>query len=121
MDEAYFLYFEEVDFTLSAAQAGWPCWYVPASRVVHLVGQASGVTDPHQQRRRRPAYWFESRRRYMLKHHGPARAALADLLFVIGRFSWHARRMIQRKPDDTPEHLLRDFLGQSVFAKGFDV
>ena len=45
MDEGYFMYFEEVDFCLRAARKGWPCWYVPASRIVHLVGQSSGVTD----------------------------------------------------------------------------
>ena len=44
LDEGYFMYFEEVDFCLKAARAGWPCWYVPSSRVVHLVGQSSGVT-----------------------------------------------------------------------------
>ena len=45
------MYFEEVDFCHRARRAGWPCWYVPAARVVHLVGQSSGVTDP----RSRPA------------------------------------------------------------------
>ena len=32
LDEGYFMYFEEVDFCLRARRAGWPCWYVPASR-----------------------------------------------------------------------------------------
>src|SRR2546426_422348 len=45
MDENYFMYYEEVDFCRRAHRAGWPCWYVPASRIVHLVGQSSGVTD----------------------------------------------------------------------------
>ena len=43
LDDDYFLYFEEVDFCRRLA-AGWPCWYVPVSRVVHLVGQSLGVT-----------------------------------------------------------------------------
>ena len=46
LDEGYFMYFEEVDFCRRARRAGWPCWYAPSSRVVHLVGQSSGVTDP---------------------------------------------------------------------------
>ena len=59
MDEGYFMYFEEVDFCHRARRAGWPCWYVPAARVVHLVGQSSGVTDPRRAaRKRRPGYWF---------------------------------------------------------------
>ena len=42
LDDRYFMYFEEVDFALRARRAGWPCWYVPSSRVVHLVGRSSG-------------------------------------------------------------------------------
>jgi len=119
LDEGYFLYFEEVDFSLKARHAGWSCWYVPESRVVHLTGQASGVTDPRQRRNRRPAYWFESRRRYYLKHLGRARSGLADLAFTAGSLSWRVRRVIQRRPDVDPEHLLRDFVRHSVFSKGF--
>ena len=120
LDEDYFMYFEEVDFTLRALEAGWPCWYVPESRVVHLVGQASGVTDPHQRRRRRPGYWFESRRRYYLRHLGRARTALADLTVAAGNLTWQARRIVQGKADDTPEHFLGDFVRNSVFVKGFE-
>ncbi len=64
LDDGYFMYFEEVDFCLKASRAGWPCWYVPASRVVHLVGQSSGVTDASPAAKRRPRYWFDARTRY---------------------------------------------------------
>jgi N-acetylglucosaminyl-diphospho-decaprenol L-rhamnosyltransferase len=119
LDERYFLYFEEVAFIRQALLAGWPCWYVPTSRVVHLVGQASGVTDPRQSRRRRPDYWFESRRRYLLTNLGPGRAAIADLAHLLGLVAWRARCLIERKADNTPAHLLADSLRHSVFAKGF--
>jgi GT2 family glycosyltransferase len=119
LDEGYFMYYEEVDFTLSARKAGWSCWYVPASRVVHLVGQASGVTDPKKARRRRPAYWFESRRRYMLKHFGVEGAVAADLATIAGQALWQVRRVVERKADDTPERFLRDSVRHSVFSTGF--
>ncbi|HVZ36603.1 MAG TPA: glycosyltransferase family 2 protein, partial [Polyangiaceae bacterium] len=35
-DEAFFLYYEETDLCLRARHAGFRCWYVPTSRVVHL-------------------------------------------------------------------------------------
>ena len=60
LDEKYFLYFEEVDFCLRAKKSNWPCWYVPQSRVVHLVGQSSGVTDTKRPAKRLPKYWFDS-------------------------------------------------------------
>jgi GT2 family glycosyltransferase len=110
LDEGYFLYFEEVDFCRRARAAGWPCWYVPASRVVHLVGQSSGVTDGKRPPRRVPRYWFDSRRRYFRKNHGRPYALLADAAWVLGFSLWRLRRRIQRRPDRDPPGLLWDFL-----------
>ncbi|AFY77766.1 putative glycosyltransferase [Pleurocapsa sp. PCC 7327] len=110
MDEEYFMYYEEVDFCLQAKKAGWSCWYVPESRVVHLVGQSSGVTNTKIPPQRRPQYWFDSRRRYFLKNHGWMYAALADFLWLFGFILWRVRRVIQRKPDPDPPYLLEDFL-----------
>ncbi len=109
-DEAFFLYFEEVDLCLRARQAGWTCWYVPGAQVVHLAGQSSGVTDRRAVRKRRPAYWFESRRHYFRKHFGWSGKFLADLAWSLGFLSFRIRGPIQGKPDLMPEHLLRDFI-----------
>ncbi|MCA8961184.1 MAG: glycosyltransferase family 2 protein [Planctomycetes bacterium] len=117
LDPVYFLYYEEVDFCLAARRSGWRCAYVPASRVVHLVGQASGVTNPDSVKRR-PAYWFESRRRYFAKNHGRLYTALADLAWIMGYLSWRIRRWIQRKPDPDPPHFLADFVRHSIWARG---
>jgi len=40
-DEQIFIYSEEIDLALRYARAGWQCWQVPASRVVHLGGQST--------------------------------------------------------------------------------
>jgi GT2 family glycosyltransferase len=119
MDEAYFMYYEEVDFCRRAADAGWECWYEPRSRVIHLVGQASGVTDRLQANKRRPAYWFESRRRYFLSHLGRGRTLLADTLFMGGFGLWRVRRRVQGKPDPDPTRFLSDFFSHSVWRRGF--
>jgi GT2 family glycosyltransferase len=110
LDEGYFMYFEEVDFCHRARRAGWPCWYVPAARVVHLVGQTSGVTDPKAARRRRPGYWFLARRRYFLGNRGRAATLLADLAWATGHASYRLRRILQRKPEDDAQSLLWDFI-----------
>ena len=110
LDEKYFMYYEEVDFCLRANRAGWPCWYVPASRVVHLVGQASGVTDEKKPKKRRPAYWFESRRRYFLLHSGRAGTFLADTFWVLGHAVYKATVVARKKPANDPEKLLGDFV-----------
>ncbi|WP_404784561.1 glycosyltransferase family 2 protein [Altericista sp. CCNU0014] len=116
-DEDYFLYFEEVDFCHRAQQAGWECWYVPESRVVHLVGQSTGVTDTRRSPQRMPQYWFESRQRYFLKFHGARYTAIADLLWMVGFALWRVRRWLFRKPDSDPPYFLRDFFRNSIWVK----
>ena len=69
-DEAYFLYFEETDFCLRAKRVGFPTWYVPESRVMHIQGQSTRVTGLHTRMKRLPPYWFESRRRYFIASYG---------------------------------------------------
>jgi GT2 family glycosyltransferase len=110
LDESYFLYFEEVDFCLRARRAGWSCWYVPGSRVVHLVGQSSGVTDTKRPPRRVPPYWFASRRHYFEKNHGRLYTLSADVTWTLAHGLWRLRRRLQRKPDTDPPHLLGDFI-----------
>ena len=118
IDEAYFMYCEEMDFCLQANKAGWSCWYVPESRVVHLVGQSSGVTDTKAARKRMPQYWFDSRRRYFIKNYGFLYAALTDVCWASGFAVFQVRRAVQGKPDNDPPNYLQDFLLNSVFFKG---
>jgi GT2 family glycosyltransferase len=118
LDEKYFMYFEEVDFCLQARDAGWTCWYVPQSHVVHLVGQASGVTDTRKAPTRRPAYWFESRRRFFTKNRGLLNAVAADIAFSGGYLLWRLRRPLQGKPDVDPPYLLRDMIQHSALLRG---
>jgi N-acetylglucosaminyl-diphospho-decaprenol L-rhamnosyltransferase len=117
MDEKYFMYFEEVDFCLAARRAGWTCWYVPTSRVVHLGGAATGGAKSENSRRR-PTYWFDSRRWYFIKNHGLIYAVLADIAFAVGFALWRLRRAIQRKADPDPPKLLCDFVRNSVLVRG---
>ncbi|UIE39484.1 glycosyltransferase family 2 protein [Leptodesmis sichuanensis] len=117
MDEGYFLYYEETDFCLQAKRAGWPCWYVPQSRVMHIAGQSTGVRSEDRAPKRLPQYVFDSRRRYFVKNHGWLYAALADLAWSIGYSLWSMRRVIQRKPNTDPPYLFLDSLRNSVFLK----
>ena len=92
LDEGYFLYFEEVDFCLRARRAGWKIWFVPQSRVVHFEGSSTGIGDIA---RRRPQYWYDSRRRYFVKQFGILGLILADTLWAVGRASLTLRQMLQ--------------------------
>jgi GT2 family glycosyltransferase len=111
-DESYFLYFEETDLCLRALAKGFQVWHVPQSRVMHIRGQSTGVTVLNQKPKRLTAYWYESRRRYYLKNHGPAYAMMVDLAALGAGCVGFTKRLIKGEPR-TP-YMLRDLLAQSV-------
>jgi N-acetylglucosaminyl-diphospho-decaprenol L-rhamnosyltransferase len=100
MDERYFLYYEETDYCMKARRAGFTCWYVPQSRVMHISGQSTGVTG-RARPRRFPGYWFESRRRYFTKNHGVAYAAFSDVAFVASAGLGWLKDRVQGREDET--------------------
>jgi N-acetylglucosaminyl-diphospho-decaprenol L-rhamnosyltransferase len=115
IDEGFFLYFEEVDFFYRAAKAGWQTWYVPAAKVMHIEGAATGIKSD----KRRPQYWYDSRRRYFIKHHGLLGLVCADVLWGIGRFSYMFRRLLRlgaQEPSADPKFLAWDLLAGDAKA-----
>jgi N-acetylglucosaminyl-diphospho-decaprenol L-rhamnosyltransferase len=119
LDEGFFTYFDDIDFCFNAKQHGWLTCYVPESRVVHLVGQSSGVDSAKP--KRRPAYLLEARRRYFVKNHTAVYAAMVDAGMIAGIALARLRRLLTRTGRDTPPYLLSDSIRHSVFAKGFKV
>ncbi len=118
MDEAYFLYYEETDFCRRARQFGWTCAFVSESRVVHLVGKSSGVTDRTNTTRRRSAFWFESRRHYFEKNHGRLYAAGADAALILGTLVHRLKTTVTRQPSGLPDQFLSDLVRHSAFWPG---
>lgn len=116
LDEKFFMYYEETDFCLRAADAGWQRWYVPSSRIVHLVGQSSGVTGTQRSIKRRPRYWFESRHHYFRKHFGGLSTLVADLLWLINYPVGRLWQWIKREPRVDPPWLWWDFLRYNTLS-----
>jgi len=116
-DEGYFLYHEETDLCLQAQKAGWTCWYVPASRVMHIAGGSTGVTSRGRRPKRRPQYLFDSRRRYFVKNHGWSYAVLADLAWSTGLLSRRLLHRVMGRPDGDAPYLLWDSLRNSTVLK----
>lgn len=113
-DENYFLYFEETDFCLRARRAGFPTWYVPESRVMHIGGQSTGVTERNSHPKRLPPYWFESRRRYLIIALGLGPAMLADALVLLAYpIGWLKRLALRRSSASVPR-FWRDLARNSV-------
>ncbi|MEZ0496446.1 glycosyltransferase family 2 protein [Sphingomonas sp. IW22] len=117
-DERFFLYYEETDLCLRAARAGWECWYVPAAVVLHIAGQSTGVTGAQAAPKRLPLYWFQSRRRYLVKNHGSLYTAFADIAWMAGHLLFVTRSWLGKKQRTDPPHLATDFLQSSVLFPG---
>ncbi len=65
--------------------------------------QATGITDNREEKRRFPAYWFESAATLLLEEPGQGHGLLAaDLAFLGGYTTFRARSVVQRKPNEEP-------------------
>ena len=95
-DEKYFLYFEEIDFARRMWDAGWKVYFVPEAGVRHIGSLSTGLAD---EQRPMPAYWFESRRRYFVKHHGRLYGALCDLAWLSGFALFKAKTALLRRAE----------------------
>ena len=77
LDEAYFMYSEELDWCRRIKDAGWRVVYLPQARVVHHGGKSSeqAVTQRHVNFQR-------AKLRYFRKYHGRAPAACLRLYLL---------------------------------------
>ena len=114
LDENYFLYFEETDFCRRASRAGFSTWYVPESRVMHIAGQSTDVTDLTKNVRALPTYWFESRRRYFAVTFGLGYAMVTDIVAVLAHALGGLKRLLLGRRGHAIPHYLRDLVRHSV-------
>jgi GT2 family glycosyltransferase len=107
-DPDYFLYYEEADLMRRMTCAGWQGWHVAEAQVIHAEGAATQVRS-HDERRRRPDYWYDSRRMYFEKNHGrPYALATAGLVAASG-LAHLGIAMLRRRPPGLPLDFLSDY------------
>ena len=116
LDERFFAYFEDMDYCRSARRWGWQTFYVPESRIVHLEGASSGMRSDLNTRP--PAYWFQARRRYFLKHHGLFYTILSDAGLVLACALGSVYEIIRRRKGGSPLLKFKDSVRHSVFVAG---
>ncbi|MGD9973171.1 MAG: glycosyltransferase family 2 protein [Desulfatirhabdiaceae bacterium] len=107
MDEGYFMFFEDADYCRRCRRAGWKILYWPSARVVHLRGGSSQVKRNQAARRRLPAYYYASRRRYFTRFYGRNGVMAANICWSLGRWIAWMRERVGRK---MPHHCQRAFL-----------
>ena len=122
LDDNFFLYFEEVEFCHRARNHGWHVWWTPESRVIHLVGQTSGVDTSGRNgdlraHRRRPAYWFHSRARFFAKRYNMVGRCLADAAWLVGHGLLRFRTTLLCQPHRLEQNLISDFVRFTYFSE----
>lgn len=115
LDEGYFLYFEETDLCFRAREKGFQTWYVPDSRVMHIAGQSTKVTERDSKPQRLPAYWFESRRRFFIRSYGRIYAAITDIAALAARSLGKIKHLLAGQRDREIPYFISDLLRHSAF------
>ena len=85
MDEGYFLYFEDSEYSLRARRAGWHVAHEPAARAIHFRGGSGPVKTLAAAKKRMPGYFWRSRTRFFRQAYGPLGPLLANTAWVAGR------------------------------------
>ncbi|TJZ90030.1 glycosyltransferase family 2 protein [Paracoccus gahaiensis] len=108
-DPDFFLYFEEVELMFRIRHAGHQVLYVPAARVRHAEGAATGVKEDDGPRKRPPAYWYESWGHYHLKTSGRGGALRAALGWLAGAALNAPLARLRGQAPGRPKGFFRDF------------
>jgi len=96
LDDGFFMYFDDADFSLRARRAGSQVLYEPAARVVHLRGGSSPVKSHTRLRKRLPRYYHESRTRYFYKFYGHIGLLAANCCWTFGWMISSLRALLQK-------------------------
>jgi len=80
-DPRFFLYWEETDLCRRALASGFETWAVGTAAASHIC-HASSANDDRKISGCISKYFYQSRRYYMIKHHGWIAATLAELTEV---------------------------------------
>jgi GT2 family glycosyltransferase len=92
MDERYFLYFEDVDWSVRAQRAGFGCLLVRGAVVWHRGGAS---TRGSRKQPRWTFYYYHTRNNILfVRTHGSGWARLTSIAFVAGRTLWTALRVV---------------------------
>ena len=78
MPECYFLYYEELDWSMMIRRAGYNIWYEPACTIFHKESQTTGQNSPLR------TYYITRNRLLFVKRNNPNATRYLSYLYLIG-------------------------------------
>ena len=108
MPECYFLYYEELDWSMMFTRAGYEIWYDPASTIYHKESQATGQNSPLK------TYYMTRNRLLFARRNIPAPRRYLTYLYLTGLVALRdiVKHALQRRTDLAAAVVkgLRDFI-----------
>ena len=117
MDEGFFLYYEETEFSFRASKSGFATWYVPDGRVMHISEESTKAEGDRRPRGRLPGYVFESRRRWFVGSYGLAYAVATDVCAITAHVLGLFKRCLLRQVGRSIPSYIRDLVHHSPLWK----
>ena len=95
MPECYFLYYEELDWSMVIRRAGFEIWYEPTSTIYHMESQSTGQKSPLR------TYYITRNRLLFVKRNNPTISRYLSYCYLIGMVAVRdtLKYYIQRRPD----------------------
>ena len=117
MDEAYFLYYEEVDYMRHAKNIGVKILSVPESKIVHIAGVSTQIVGSKTENKPMPVYWYNSWHRFYFKNFSSIYATCCAIAWIKGRVINNLLSVVikHRKPKDG--HSINRFFKYGLLGK----
>ena len=95
MPECYFLYYEELDWSMMIRRAGYDIWYEPAATIYHKESQSTGQNSPLR------TYYITRNRLIFVQRNNPLSTRLLSYLYLttIVGVKDIIKYLSQRRPD----------------------
>ena len=108
MPECYFLYYEELDWSMMIRRAGYDIWYDPALTVFHKESQSTGQQSPLR------TYYITRNRLLFVKRNNSSATRYLSYIYQISLVACRdiLRYTLQRRPDLAQATIkgIRDFI-----------
>lgn len=113
MPESYFLYYEELDWSVRIREAGYEIWFQPAAEVFHKVSVSTGQASPLK-----TYYMTRNRILFMRKNAQQGRLPLFLLYFLLVAFPKHVLTHLTGRRWKHVQSVLRG-TWQGLFNRGW--
>lgn len=106
--ENYFLYYEELDWSMMFSQAGYEIWYEPACTIYHKESQSTGQNSPLR------TYYITRNRLLLVKRNWHGLTKYLSYIYIIGLVS--ARDILSSKIKGHQDHVKAIYRALCDFA-----